>query len=1208
MDWLSLCIIISYLIDLVLLPLVPTTAFESSNPLSAVCAVLPQESSGNRALFEGKRSVYITTWSGPALYAVNRKTGHVRWQFPPSNWFRYWIKNIDLPSSASFKQVAEVGDYVHVTAAGAPGNVYGLQARTSTRLWEYRPQSKGEEVMDVTSVRGLAAVTSGAGVESGAWPREGLQAGTGAVTATRKATPAAAATSATGEGVGAGMGAAEKPLMVTPAATVAAAGPVEEQAIAATVAAAEAWPSKRMQAGAGEGEGGAVGRAQRTAATAGDAGGALAAGNISPAAAATAAGAVDIAPAAGNTPRTAAAAAAPVKDLRNAPLYKEPQAGTTSTAATAAGGHADTETPEMTEAPAAATAAASGVLYMAVADRSNTTSWVVALDAAAGTVLWRSPLFSQAVLHHIVLHNGSLLLVTSEGADLIVAINTTAAAAAAAGPAVSAATGATAAEVSTLSLRSAASTLSSGPAAGTAAAAAILGANAAAGAAAAGAGGVLWQRQGPFCGSPSPIDVIYDQDVLLVASDCGSLGSLVALNVTTGEQLWSWVPRQPPPPPAAAAAAAPSSLGLDVQALDWTEGFGVSANAAAAAAAVVVAVREGVGLTALAAAAGSQGYDVSAAAAAARARKGAGGNANIAAAAAAAAVASVAGGALGKEAAVALSPQSPARSGSVAAVAAGPGPGEVTGPCSWFLVHHDRVVFYCDCTKEPPPPPAASGAAIAAAAPSAAAADDDDDDGDDGQHGVLDRGYRERQGGNEQVAAAAPVEFGQVGKAQLPAGAAGGAGRGSGADTAAGGGDGAEVAAAAGALSWHSTDSKVSYHSSGSRSMLEGHFPFKSSSASSYGSAVAANRTCVFALGLTAGRTLWSSSLVSNGTVPLGAQARGFKPLAHLGTVLVILDTSVHALDTSRGEVVWGYELGAGQKVGAMQTPVIDCEMCNGTVVVGSTSARNKTVITALDLVTGKFKWGRTVNGTAQEAEEDEGPGRPKVAGMVLVGGRVLVETCQGVSCCLRAFNASTGQKRWVVCVEAERGVDATHPQAQFAIWLVTLITGGSIILLIIVAIVLYVHRLRDEKHLLLHEEEGGLIPDEGSPRSGRHPWHPSSHRVLSEAVQKGLSGITPTRNYRPLPYRPPDPEDDDSPRRRFEGSPAVVGDMAGGGGGHGGGLGGIVAGGGGGGLGGGRAGGDGGGNGRVMEAREGQVVEGGRWYGTLPRVQHGSS
>jgi hypothetical protein len=41
-------------------------------------------------LLQGHHSAYYTTWSGPGLYAVNPGNGHVRWQFPLDNWFRYW--------------------------------------------------------------------------------------------------------------------------------------------------------------------------------------------------------------------------------------------------------------------------------------------------------------------------------------------------------------------------------------------------------------------------------------------------------------------------------------------------------------------------------------------------------------------------------------------------------------------------------------------------------------------------------------------------------------------------------------------------------------------------------------------------------------------------------------------------------------------------------------------------------------------------------------------------------------------------------------------------------------------------------------------------------------------------------------------------------------------------------------------------------------
>jgi outer membrane protein assembly factor BamB len=57
---------------------------------------------------QGRRDVYYTTWSGPGLYTINAGTGHVRWQFPLDNWFRYWVKDIDLPSSASFSYAEEV--------------------------------------------------------------------------------------------------------------------------------------------------------------------------------------------------------------------------------------------------------------------------------------------------------------------------------------------------------------------------------------------------------------------------------------------------------------------------------------------------------------------------------------------------------------------------------------------------------------------------------------------------------------------------------------------------------------------------------------------------------------------------------------------------------------------------------------------------------------------------------------------------------------------------------------------------------------------------------------------------------------------------------------------------------------------------------------------------------------------------------------------
>jgi outer membrane protein assembly factor BamB len=73
---------------------------------------------------QGRRDVYYTTWSGPGLYTINAGTGHVRWQFPLDNWFRYWVKDIDLPSSASFSYAEEVrASVLHVVLVG-PVNIW----------------------------------------------------------------------------------------------------------------------------------------------------------------------------------------------------------------------------------------------------------------------------------------------------------------------------------------------------------------------------------------------------------------------------------------------------------------------------------------------------------------------------------------------------------------------------------------------------------------------------------------------------------------------------------------------------------------------------------------------------------------------------------------------------------------------------------------------------------------------------------------------------------------------------------------------------------------------------------------------------------------------------------------------------------------------------------------------------------------------------
>lgn len=80
---------------------------------------------------QGRHDVHYTTWSGPGLYTINARTGHVRWQFPIDNWFRYWVKDIDLPSSASFSHAAEVRARRHAASRLLRAAAAGVAAATA---------------------------------------------------------------------------------------------------------------------------------------------------------------------------------------------------------------------------------------------------------------------------------------------------------------------------------------------------------------------------------------------------------------------------------------------------------------------------------------------------------------------------------------------------------------------------------------------------------------------------------------------------------------------------------------------------------------------------------------------------------------------------------------------------------------------------------------------------------------------------------------------------------------------------------------------------------------------------------------------------------------------------------------------------------------------------------------------------------------------
>jgi hypothetical protein len=68
------------------------------------------------------------------------------------------------------------------------------------------------------------------------------------------------------------------------------------------------------------------------------------------------------------------------------------------------------------------------------------------------------------------------------------------------------------------------------------------------------------------------------------------------------------------------------------------------------------------------------------------------------------------------------------------------------------------------------------------------------------------------------------------------------------------------------------------------------------------------------------------------------------------------------------------------------------------------------------------------------------------------------------------------------MCLDAAQGDDATHPHAKFAIWLITLATVASIVLLIVGAVLVYVQRWSEERRILFGS---------AAPLSPRHSYRP---------------------------------------------------------------------------------------------------------------------
>jgi outer membrane protein assembly factor BamB len=247
---------------------------------------------------------------------------------------------------------------------------------------------------------------------------------------------------------------------------------------------------------------------------------------------------------------------------------------------------------------------------------------------------------------------------------------------------------------------------------------------------------------------------------------------------------------------------------------------------------------------------------------------------------------------------------------------------------------------------------------------------------------------------------------------------------------------------------------------------------------------------CLYSVRVYSGRLDWVLPVAGSIRFPEGAQQWGMAPLLHQGLALFVAASEVLAVDGVTGRVAWTAALEAGELSHAWLLPAV--EPINNILLVPAQQGPNKTAIMALSVVDGQKVWHRVLNGTGQV------PASFGEAQQLLLSGdgsTLYVETCKGRTCCLRALNVLTGKQKWGMCLAAEQGEDATHPHAQFAIWLVTLITIGSICLLILGACMVYVHKWREEHALLFGNEVD-------SPRHTYRPLPDKAHLSDSEGEE----------------------------------------------------------------------------------------------------------